>query len=1019
MRRWVLWGTALALLSAAVASSDFIAKERTYTANAYGRLASEVWRYRAPFVARDLKPVPNNNPHALPQPRRDRPTRVTLSADGSKLYVTLPGTEERPGNELAVIDVRTQKILKRVRVGSRPYHAVLHPDGRHLVVTNELSNYASVVDTRTDTAAGIIPLDYYAQGVAFSTDGRRAWVANRYLDQVLVLDIDARTDGLRGRVRPIGGFDQAVFNGSRALSAEQRSALLRRGYTAAEVEAAAESGVGGLNALLRARCGRCHAHGAGGYIAGDDSVENYLSAIENSVPGQPEASPLLRAVLPVTLGGFGDVRSKAESHAGGVLFAADDPDLRRLQDWIRAAEQGPGILVGNPGSHPKDLVLSPDGRHLFVGNTGTMDIAVVDTTASHEVGAIYVQNVANFVALYDAPVSNRDLLVGLSFGAGFGTAKARDPLGGETWDRARPATQFTVLRDPKTTDAYPIERQQVMGPYDAVDGTWNIKMRDIQNDVLAIDLARLRIPAYRADLTLDYLLRANRYEVHDGWVRYTSDTAEATLGDVKGDIPPELQRVHGAFPEWGALLGDRLYVTMAGSFEVVEWQIQPEAGDPAERLVPLRRFDTGLRPVGIAAGSAGPAVGKLFVANQLGESISIIDLKTGARTDTPIGRDRSPPLATDAEKGELIVHSSVFTADGDTSCLHCHYRDTGDGRGWGAAETVGQDRRGHLTAGGTLGIPSMRNTYAIQPYYFEGTHDLSEGQGADIAEPAAALDFDRPVWAGDFTAIRSPVPLNERRLMHEEIKERVEVRKLGDAWYDLEERRERFVQQQARRYFAQPYGIKDLYRFVGAWLGNNNHLLPNPFDRQHPSVRRGERLFNSAQVMCGVCHTAPEFTNKDRALANNDRRALPPLTSITRRDASYTLVSVNAMDRVNGFETPNAGRIEEREGSFTTMQLRNLFDRPPVFLHHARARSLREVVLTPGHAGARRYRLPVLQGDEDVRPGRREVGFNELTERSAAGPLDPATQVVDSHGGTSHLTPRQIDDLVNFMQAIE
>jgi hypothetical protein len=101
------------------------------------------------------------------------------------------------------------------------------------------------------------------------------------------------------------------------------------------------------------------------------------------------------------------------------------------------------------------------------------------------------------------------------------------------------------------------------------------------------------------------------------------------------------------------------------------------------------------------------------------------------------------------------------------------------------------------------------------------------------------------------------------------------------------------------------------------------------------------------------------------------------------------------------------------------MQLRGLFDRPPVFLHHARARSLREVLLTPQHPGAREFRFPVFMGDEEVRPGRMEIGFNETTTRDEKGNLDRKNQVFDTHGATSHLTPRQIDDLENFVMGIE
>jgi len=206
------------------------ATEKSYFGNAYGRLTSEVWRYDTKFVARDLPPVANNNPSATPQPRRDHPTRVALSADGRKLYVTLPGSEAAPGHELAVIDVATERVIKRIPIGSRPYNAVLHPGGRYLVVINELSNYLSVIDTYKDEPAGIIPADYYAQGLVFSADGKQAWLASRYLDQVLVLQIEANDSGLRGRVLPQGGFNKTVFIG-KPVSAELRQALRRRGIT--------------------------------------------------------------------------------------------------------------------------------------------------------------------------------------------------------------------------------------------------------------------------------------------------------------------------------------------------------------------------------------------------------------------------------------------------------------------------------------------------------------------------------------------------------------------------------------------------------------------------------------------------------------------------------------------------------------------------------------------------------------------------------------------------------------------
>ncbi|MBI2378187.1 MAG: hypothetical protein HYV07_29570 [Deltaproteobacteria bacterium] len=992
--------------------------------NRFGALASAAWRFSGRAAPRDLDPVRNNVPYPEPQPRRLRPDRVTLDGSGTKLYVTLPGTEGWPNDELAVIDVASRAVKKRIRVGRRPYGAFLHPAGRFLLVTAELSSYVSVVDTRSDAVVSEIPLDFYAQGVTFSPDGAIAYVAIRYLDQVLVVDLKPSVDSLHGQVRELGGFDFRAFAGAGSeVPPEVISAARERGFDDREI-AGASKVVGGVHAILRARCARCHRHEAGGLLVNDDPVESFLSAVESSKPGDPYRSLLLTAVLPGGFGGFGDDRDAPGFHPGGALFdGPSDPAFTAVAAWIEAARVGPGIPVGNFGSHPKDLVLDPGGRWLYVGDTGTLDVGVIDTETLEQVGAIYIGNVANHVAVV-RDRAGRDQLVVLTLGAGFGAAKERDPLGAESWDRSNPSAQFAILRDPVTTDPYPLDRQPVLGPHDAVDGTWNLKMKDVQNDLVAIDLSAVRWapPQHRDEL--EYQVLAARYEAHPEWVRYTSDTAEATASDVKGDLPPELMRVPGSFPEWVGVDGDLMFVSMSGSFEVVEWQVDPLARDPSDRLVPLRTFEAGLRPVGLAVGRRGTvSANLLFTADQLGESVSVIDRATGAREEIGVGELERPPFDTEAERGELVAHSTVFSSDGDSSCLHCHYRDTGDGRGWGAAESIGQDRDGRIVAGGTLGIPQMRNVFPIQPYYFEGTHRLGEGQGADINEPASSIDFVAPIWAGDFSKLESPVPSSQRRELHEELKERQSVRKLGSIGYDLHERRDAFIRAQSMQYFGEAAGLFDLYRFVGEFLGSSPKLLPNPFDPESPSVIRGARVFSDVRVMCSICHAPPEFTNKTRELADNPRRALPPLTTITRRDASYTLASVHAVEAANGrkpdMDPLDEGRVEETEGSFTTMQLRGLFERPSAFLHHGRARSLREVVATPGHRGLGRYRLPVMMGLEDVRPGRLEVGFNELTRTLANGAPDPADRVVDTHGGTSQLTPRQLDALVDFLRSLE
>ena len=200
---------------------------------------------------------------------------IRKSSDGTKAYVSLLGSEMRPGSEVAVYDVATGKFAKRILLkpagetgpaGSAPMRMLLHPDGRHLFVANRFSNFISIIDTRRDEVVSEVPLDFYAQGMTFSPDGRIAWVANRYLDEVLVVDIQADGDAFSAKMRVIGGLDdQAYF------------------------------APGGIGKIMQQSCGTtgCHDVKRGGFVAGLNLRESFTSALDHIVPGR--AAPGKRA----------------------------------------------------------------------------------------------------------------------------------------------------------------------------------------------------------------------------------------------------------------------------------------------------------------------------------------------------------------------------------------------------------------------------------------------------------------------------------------------------------------------------------------------------------------------------------------------------------------------------------------------------------------------------------------------------------------------------------------------------
>ncbi|MDQ8202095.1 hypothetical protein [Pelagicoccus sp. SDUM812003] len=983
----------------------------------FGLLTSEVWSYGREFARRNLQPVGNPNPNPEPQPRRDHPSDVALSQDGSKAYLTLQGSEYEPGSEIAVVDIAQRRVIKRIPIqgpstqdaASSPIRLIEHPDERYLLVVNRFSNFAAVLDTQSDRFVDEIALDYYCQDGSFSKDGETLYLANRYLDQVFLVDAKASASDIEARMRVLGGLDDKAFF--------------------------SESEMGpSIHGILNQSCATtgCHDAMRGGFYAGPDQMKSFLSALEHIVPGDAKQSRLLTAALPGRVGGYADMTPKYQSHAlGTVVFPEPETDerLKQLTEWIDAGGTGPGIPVGNQRSKPVATALSDDERYLFVGNTGTQDISIVDTASQQEVGAIYLQNAVNDLAVYHSDETGRDYLIVSTMGIGFGVTKERDPFGGESWDPENPAAQYTVWRDPSTGLPLPREQQEILGPFDAVDGTLEIKFRDIQNDIVFIDISALDIPEADSQEGLRHILKVNKYEAHRAWVRYTSDSAESTYGDIKGDIPPALMRVVGAFPDRLAIDGDRLFVSMQGSNQVQQWRINPTASDPIDYLVPEAVYPTGFMPKGIKEGKAGTvSENKLLTANFLGGSLSLIDRESGSSYEIPVDPSllRLPVPATNAERGEIMAHTSFYSSDGDTSCLHCHTRDMSDGRSWGVSQVLGQEfldaeaQSGPIMIGGAMNVPQMRGLFAIQPFFFEGVISGYEPRSM-MLEHCPSDDFRALSPQGDFTKVAAHYTMSGQ----DDIQSKMDTTTAYEV--DLEERRDEMFRTLSRQQFGKSFNLRDFQRFIGEWQMHEPRLLPNPYDHQHPSIKRGQLVFEDPQVGCVSCHPAPSFAKKD--FPNNPQQAIPPVTMFTVRDGSFTLLSKNREDYNNGkrrdLEPWDQGRMEAKQGHLTTFPLRGIWDRPASFLHNGLARNLREVSLTPGHPALGTFKYEPLFGGYPERPDKKEVGFNmtflfaTAEDRVKMHLISESRLGFDTHGGTSHLTRQEIDDLVNFMNSIE
>jgi mono/diheme cytochrome c family protein len=183
-----------------------------------------------------------------------------------------------------------------------------------------------------------------------------------------------------------------------------------------------------------------------------------------------------------------------------------------------------------------------------------------------------------------------------------------------------------------------------------------------------------------------------------------------------------------------------------------------------------------------------------------------------------------------------------------------------------------------------------------------------------------------------------------------------------------------------------PLGFDGITGALGVFLRTHARLLPNP-NAALPSadVRRGALLFASSETGCAGCHPLPTGAI---AVAGSisEPLAMPFVVSPLRHAATGV-----DLDRVSvGFlRTFPRTRQDESGLRIGVTSVRGAWDRVR-FLHHGAARSLREVIATPGHPG--------------LDPG--ETGHNERDG------------LPDTHGGTSQLRRDELAALAAYVETL-
>ena len=354
------------------------------------------------------------------------------------------------------------------------------------------------------------------------------------------------------------------------------------------------------------------------------------------------------------------------------------------------------------GRVPRGISLSPDGTRLFVTNSWDDTLSVIDTktlavTATWPVGAepssvvedraakrLYVANrIGNDVAVLNAETGAEEKRLLAGRGSSY---LMLSPDGSRIYathvypnppvvrtgfeNRTPPESEITVI---DTARAVVVDRM----PLHRIAGVFHLAMSgDGRLGAVAEYHPKNMIP-------LAHLEHGAAFE----------DTITVFGADVGGtvEVPlDELER-YVSQPFGVAIAPDksRIYVTSGGSEMVTVIDVQrllrfihahpaPFAQDlSASANYVAARIAVGLNPRGLALTGDGR---KLFVANRLDDSISVIDTRSNRVASTIKLEGRKDISAV--RHGEQTFYTARYSFQGQIGCANCHIDSTFDGIEW-------------------------------------------------------------------------------------------------------------------------------------------------------------------------------------------------------------------------------------------------------------------------------------------------------------------------------------------------